>query len=36
MFIKLGGYRAAIKDFKTISPTHVEVVHDDHRIVSIV
>ena len=36
MFIKLGGYRAAIRDFKVINPTHVEVVHDVHGIVSIV
>ena len=35
MFIKPGGYRAAIKDFKAVHPTHVEVVHDVRGIVSI-
>lgn len=33
MFIKPGGYRAAIKDFKAVHPTHVEVVHDVRGIV---
>ena len=35
MFIKPGGYRAAIRDFKAVHTTHVEVVHDDDEIVSI-
>ena len=34
MYLKRGGYRAALRDFKAVHPTQVEVVHDIHGVVS--